>query len=110
MDRSWMYNTDRISDVFQKELQLFLNIAFSHASDGGLIRCPCYDCVGRPWLTPEEVSYHITRNGFQSKYYVWYHNGESGQVNEGIETSEGLGMEHLIHDRFHFMSHQNMDT
>ena len=105
-----MYNTERISEVFQKELEVFLNFACTHASDGGLIRCPCYICVGRPWLTREEVCYHITKNGFQKNYNVWTHNGEIAKQKDSNESNKGIGMEHLIHDRFPVMPEEYMHT
>ncbi|GMJ05685.1 hypothetical protein HRI_004237700 [Hibiscus trionum] len=86
MDRSWMYNIDRlimghiINPDFERPLLEFITFALSKPrfTDRGNIRCPCNrpKCRNKSFQDPETVKIHVITEGFVPHYYNWVHHGE----------------------------------
>ncbi|KAK8625025.1 hypothetical protein V6N13_089907 [Hibiscus sabdariffa] len=86
MDRSWMYNIDRLLDGhiinpdFERPLLEFITFASSNPrfANRGNIRCPCNrpKCRNKSFQDPETVKVHVITEGFVPHYYKWVHHGE----------------------------------
>ncbi|KAF3664818.1 putative subtilisin-like protease SDD1-like [Capsicum annuum] len=95
-NRSWMYNMtlpnhaglkeeykEGVAGFFAKAMTLdeFLT--------EGTIRCPCEKCECPMLLGPDDVEFHLLKNGFMKNYYVWTVHGETntGGGDYGFENS-----------------------
>ncbi|GMI90598.1 hypothetical protein HRI_002729100 [Hibiscus trionum] len=86
MDRSWMYNIDRlingniVNPDFERQLLEFITFALSKPrfADRKNIRCPCNrpKCRNTTFRDPETVKVHVITEGFVPYYYNWVHHGE----------------------------------
>ncbi|KAL4360851.1 hypothetical protein GQ457_04G005670 [Hibiscus cannabinus] len=86
MDRSWMYNIDRLIDGhiinpdFERPLLEFITFASSNPrfANRGNIRCPCNrpKCRNKSFQDPETIKVHGITEGFVPHYYNWVHHGE----------------------------------
>ena len=86
MNREWMYNTDRRSDVFIKGLREFLNAADLHKPSSGFVCCPCKDCKnGKEYSNSSTLHIHLLRKGFMPHYICWTKHGERGVILEDDE-------------------------
>jgi len=76
MDRSWI-NTSRISDVYKKGVEDFLQYAKRNATViNGTYYCPCVNCVNGKRLDIELVREHVLCDGFLNNYTSWTWEGE----------------------------------
>ena len=91
MDRSWMYETSRLSDEYATGVEEFIRVAMEDMANKGstLMSCPCRDCNnGKKFCNPNQVRNHLIRRGFKQGYKCWIWHGES------FPTDVGTGTEH----------------
>ena len=97
-DRSWMYErTDengRVRRSFEIILRVFIAFAKRHATQGGLIKCPCTleNCRNKQYITPTAVLEHLLRYGFMPDYHVWIHHGEEAPSMAYLQWRERRGL------------------
>ncbi|XP_028056511.1 uncharacterized protein LOC114260562 [Camellia sinensis] len=79
MDKTWMYRS-RLSDAYQKGVDMFLNFAFTNASYEDKIICPCIKC-GLTLPVTQSVAYdHLVCDGFTKGYTKWVLHGEASSI------------------------------
>jgi len=76
MDRSSI-NASRISDVYEKGVEDFLEFArHNGAAINGRYYCPCVKCVNLIRLDIELIREHVLCDGFLKNYTMWTWHGE----------------------------------
>jgi len=59
MDKSWMKETTRSSELYQKGVEEFLRMAGRCVDVDNMVRCPCRDCTNRYHKHIEVVELHL---------------------------------------------------
>ncbi|KAK9284750.1 hypothetical protein L1049_023927 [Liquidambar formosana] len=113
MDKSWI-TLDRVSDAYQAGLKTFLDYVEANASVGGIMYCPCRDCINTKRGNRDFVRLHLTRRGWAPGYALmtWTFHGESDLIrsldnmsDEGDDSEEGGDdIRGILHDTFHIPS------
>ena len=76
MDRTWI-NASRISDVYEKGVEDFLEFAkWNGVAINGRYYCPCVNCVNGKRLESELIREHVLCDGFLKNYTTWTWHGE----------------------------------
>ncbi|KAL4281757.1 hypothetical protein GQ457_03G020570 [Hibiscus cannabinus] len=110
----------RVSDVYRRGVEAFLNFAFANASQENMILCPCKRCVNNNFLAREVVEEHLIVFGFIRGYKKWTFHGE--RPSRSTSTSNPIypqnfhqrsvredGMEGMLRDAFNMHSqHENV--
>ncbi|XP_043721065.1 uncharacterized protein LOC122668585 [Telopea speciosissima] len=80
MSRSWVGSSRdasfRLSSQYRLEVDKFIEYAFSSASIGDQILCPCVKCVNQLWTNRNEVLEHLICDGILWNYTKWIFHGE----------------------------------
>ncbi|KAF5814582.1 putative Transposase-associated domain-containing protein [Helianthus annuus] len=102
MDRSWMYLAPSSSQTFVNGVQTFLNFAFERACvNGGLIKCPCTNCLNMKYKSRQTVLDHLICSGFRPEYLKWVYHGEGTTVASTSTTHNEE--EQILHHEMHEM-------
>ncbi|XP_074322753.1 uncharacterized protein LOC141659723 [Apium graveolens] len=98
-DRSWVghnrYNDLKyLTEEYKNGVDDFIKFACDHLDprDGGLIRCPCNDCVNKYFKDPSAVKVDLYLNGIMEWYTRWDLHGERDMPRGDTNTSS-----HNIH-------------
>ncbi|KAD4888139.1 hypothetical protein E3N88_20212 [Mikania micrantha] len=95
MDRCWMYDAPRSSQLYVDGVQNFLNFAFERTcNNGGMIKCPCTNCLNMLYQNRQSVLDHLICSGFRPEYLKWVYHGEGTTV---ASTSTTLNEEEILH-------------
>ncbi|KAD4585877.1 hypothetical protein E3N88_23478 [Mikania micrantha] len=100
MDRSWMYDEPRSSQIFVNGVKTFLNFAFERTSvNGDKIKCPCTKCLNMKYQCKQTVLDHLICSGFRPEYLKWVYHGEGTTV-ASASTTFNKEMHDLLNDAF----------
>jgi len=71
MDRSWI-NASRISDVYEKGVEEFLQFAKQNGTGvNNKYYCSCLNCLNGRRLDIELILEHVLCDGFLKRYTTW---------------------------------------
>lgn len=100
MDRSWIHETNRVSQRFKDGVIQFLDVARNSLNSNGETLCPCRKCANILIQTLPAIQAHICTYGFISTYIIWNKHGELNHVavEYSDSSSESEGIEAAIHD------------
>nr|XP_033511201.1 uncharacterized protein LOC117275962 [Nicotiana tomentosiformis] len=76
MDKTGMRCNNRLSDVYLKGVEDFLQFAFKHTELEGEISCPCKKCNNIFHKIRDEVKEHLIIFGIVKEYTRWLFHGE----------------------------------
>jgi len=76
MDKSWMKETTRSSELYRKGVEEFLRMARRCVDAYNMVRCPCRDCTNRYYKHIEMVELHLFLYGIDQTYTRWLFHGE----------------------------------
>ena len=83
MDKSWIFQKNRLSVEYFDGLKSFIKLSAFHLNSENKIRCPCVSCMNLYYHDLETMERHIFVKGFYSKYVTWeYHGEDITEVNE----------------------------
>ncbi|XP_055960387.1 uncharacterized protein LOC126664232 [Mercurialis annua] len=75
MDKTWIYESDRLSAKYLQGIEYFFEFALKSSEDG-LLACPCNECVNVFRFDRNIVMDHLLSKGFSRGYTRWYFHGE----------------------------------
>ena len=76
IDKSWIFEENRLSAKYIAGVELFLEIAKYHVNAEGKARCPCKTCVNIFKQTIDVMDLHLFDKGFSKDYTNWIYHGE----------------------------------
>ena len=88
MNQQWMYNTDRHSLEFMRDVHDFLNVAKANTRNGFMC-CPCVLCKNeKDYSCSRKIHEHLFTSGFMPNYIYWTKHGEKCVIMEEDEEEE----------------------
>ncbi|XP_075089615.1 uncharacterized protein LOC107786374 isoform X4 [Nicotiana tabacum] len=88
MDKTWMRCTDKLSNVYLKGVDDFLQFAFEHTELEGEIPCPCKKCNNVFHKTRDDVREHLIIFGIVKGYTRWFYHGEFASKEQRTNNDE----------------------
>ena len=76
MDKSWIFNPDRLSHAYEVGVDAFLEFARKSTPKAEVIPCPCVSCANVVYKSFGTVRLHLFDAGFEESYMVWSFHGE----------------------------------
>ncbi|XP_062080309.1 uncharacterized protein LOC133785063 [Humulus lupulus] len=99
MDKSWIFQKNRLSVEYFDGLKSFIKLSTLHLNGENKIRCPCVSCMNLYYHDLETIERHIFVKGFYTKYVMWEFHGEDIiEVNEDQEEVESNSEEDIPYD------------
>ncbi|XP_026384531.1 uncharacterized protein LOC113280095 [Papaver somniferum] len=79
MDKSWMYERNKLSPKFLKGVQSFIQMASNYMAEKNMDKClcPCANCINaNGHVSLNFVESHLYKYGMAGSYTIWIHHGE----------------------------------
>ena len=70
LNKSWMQITDRMTPLYDKGVQEFIDFAFNSFEKGKLLRCPCRKCRNDLCCGRKVIYKHLIINGIKRDYVI----------------------------------------
>jgi len=97
MDKSWMKETTRSSELYQKGVEEFLRMARRCVDVYNMVRCPCRHCTNRYYKHIEVVELHLFHFEIDQTYTRWlFHGKDLDKVN--VTTNLDADMNAMIEE------------
>ncbi|KAL4561446.1 hypothetical protein LXL04_033612 [Taraxacum kok-saghyz] len=119
MDKSWIL-LDRLSDVYDKGVEAFLEFPQSNNPNLDVIPCPCVLCTNFGHHSIKEVRYHLFAHGFDQNYRILTFHGEKQTKLDSSQTHERChsksiapdfyDTKDMLHDAFTYHVEENPDS
>lgn len=91
MDKSWIYEEDRVSTKYLDGVTKFIEFAaINSPSSDGKISCPCVKCANGHRASKEAVLEHILEHGFSISYTHWFCHGEQLSADDGVGSAPDI--------------------
>ncbi|KAM3202598.1 hypothetical protein P3L10_030222 [Capsicum annuum] len=88
MDKSWMSCKDRLSYVYMKGVENFLQFAFKDKKSDDEIPYSCKTCNNILYNTRDEVENHLIFTEIVKSYTRWLHHGEFAAKKQNTSNNE----------------------
>ncbi|KAL4555368.1 hypothetical protein LXL04_037986 [Taraxacum kok-saghyz] len=113
-------NADRLSDVYDKGVEAFLEFTQSKNPNLDVILCLCVLCTNFGHHLIKEVRYHLFAHGFDQNYKIWTFHGEKQTKLDSSQTHERCyskpippdfyDTKDMLHDAFTYHVEENPDS
>ena len=97
MDKSWIYNKNKLSQKYIHGLRNFISLSRNHLNNENKIRCPCVVCLNLYFHDLETIEHHLRVKGFSTHYIDWVFHGED-TMNENNNLESNIGEDNETYD------------